>query len=436
MHRSSPPKKQPLPFGTNGQRENLLEDTPAGDNTASYSKGFPPVTMILKAAGGLPPKGQDMNQILFELSDLMRWASTGAINAFDPAFSSAISGYPSGALVLSDAGDKIFISVIDNNTDNPNSTNTGSWKNAADFIGVSESVQQDIDGKLAKEQNGADIPDKPLFRKNVGLVKQTNQFDATAGSIALNTAWGWGGSGYNQAWTAETFLTWARNAANGGRVFRNDTATPYSKRYGSGVFMRAGDTWSLISVGAIAGGPDVNGVRISSGNNSGSETQSYELWTNQNLPNPISASEFAGIPLPFPGAVAPSGFLKCNGQAFDKTTYPILAELYPSGHLPDLRGEFIRGWDDGRKVDTGRALLSSQGDAIRNITATRNGVAEWSDGEDMGAFSTVFKHEAQLAKGSGFCQWGSLTFDASKVVPTAAENRLRNIAFNYIVRAA
>ncbi|MGG2139962.1 hypothetical protein [Symbiopectobacterium sp. RP] len=127
--------------------------------------------MILKAAGGLPPKGQNMNQILFELSDLMRWASTGAINSFDPAFSSAISGYPSGALVLSDAGDKLFISVIDNNTDNPNSTNTGSWKNAADFIGVSESVQQDIDGKLAKDQNGADIPDKNQFVKNLGLTE-------------------------------------------------------------------------------------------------------------------------------------------------------------------------------------------------------------------------------------------------------------------------
>ncbi len=190
-----------------------------------------------------------------------------------------------------------------------------------------------------------------------------------------------------------------------------------------------------MSIGYAVSG-DSGGIVVTSGNVLGTATISQELWTNQNLPNPISASEFAGIPLPFPGAVAPSGFLKCNGQAFDKTTYPILAELYPSGHLPDLRGEFIRGWDDGRKVDTGRALLSSQGDAIRNITATRNGVAEWSDGEDMGAFSTVFKHETQLAKGSGFCQWGSLTFDASKVVPTAAENRPRNIAFNYIVRAA
>ncbi|WP_291830939.1 MULTISPECIES: phage tail protein [Symbiopectobacterium] len=39
----------------------------------------------------------------------------------------------------------------------------------------------------------------------------------------------------------------------------------------------------------------------------------------------MSVDEFAGIPLPFPGAVTPAGFLKCNGQVFNKTTYPILA---------------------------------------------------------------------------------------------------------------
>ncbi|SLM63443.1 Phage tail fiber protein [Dickeya aquatica] len=49
-----------------------------------------------------------------------------------------------------------------------------------------------------------------------------------------------------------------------------------------------------------------------------------------------------------------AGWLKCNGQAFDKTLYPKLARAYPAGVLPDLRGEFIRGWDDGRGVDAGR----------------------------------------------------------------------------------
>ncbi len=47
--------------------------------------------------------------------------------------------------------------------------------------------------------------------------------------------------------------------------------------------------------------------------------------------------------------------------AFTKEQYPVLARAYPTLRLPDLRGEFIRGWDDGRKVDTGRKLLSRKG---------------------------------------------------------------------------
>ncbi len=67
-----------------------------------------------------------------------------------------------------------------------------------------------------------------------------------------------------------------------------------------------------------------------------------------------------GVPVPWPSATPPTGWLKCNGAAFDKVKYPHLATAYPSGKLPDLRGEFIRGWDDGRGIDAGRALLSIQ----------------------------------------------------------------------------
>ncbi|EHR7123427.1 TPA: phage tail protein, partial [Escherichia coli] len=58
-----------------------------------------------------------------------------------------------------------------------------------------------------------------------------------------------------------------------------------------------------------------------------------------------------GVPVPWPSATPPTGWLKCNGAAFDKVKYPHLATAYPSGKLPDLRGEFIRGWDDGRGID-------------------------------------------------------------------------------------
>lgn len=71
-----------------------------------------------------------------------------------------------------------------------------------------------------------------------------------------------------------------------------------------------------------------------------------------------------GVPVPWPSATPPTGWLKCNGAAFSAEEYPELAKAYPTNKLPDLRGEFIRGWDDGRGVDAGRALLSLQNDSF------------------------------------------------------------------------
>jgi hypothetical protein len=73
-----------------------------------------------------------------------------------------------------------------------------------------------------------------------------------------------------------------------------------------------------------------------------------------------------GVPIPWPTNSIPTNFLKMNGQSFNTSTYPLLAQRYPSGVLPDLRGEFIRGWDDSRGVDSGRGLLSWQNFAVEN----------------------------------------------------------------------
>ncbi|HFI8405341.1 TPA: phage tail protein [Escherichia coli] len=142
-----------------------------------------------------------------------------------------------------------------------------------------------------------------------------------------------------------------------------------------------------------------------------------------------------GVPVPWPSATPPTGWLKCNGAAFSAEEYPELAKAYPTNKLPDLRGEFIRGWDDGRGIDTNRSLLSSQGDAIRNIIGALVDVRFNTCPSDSGAFTTSVIGDASSdsIKG-GYAK--RVTFDASRVVPTANENRPRNIAFNYIVRAA
>lgn len=157
MKRSDSPSKQPKPFGINGQREDILPTTPSGDNTASYESGFPPITMILKSAGGLPPKGQDMNQILYELSALCRWASAGALNTFDSTFSTGIGGYPKGSLLFSDDGLNAYINTTDDNTANPNSGGSG-WKDLFTFMGLGSAAKLSAPTALSSANGWMRIP--------------------------------------------------------------------------------------------------------------------------------------------------------------------------------------------------------------------------------------------------------------------------------------
>ena len=141
-----------------------------------------------------------------------------------------------------------------------------------------------------------------------------------------------------------------------------------------------------------------------------------------------------GVPVPWPSATPPTGWLKCNGAPFSAEEYPELAKVYPTNELPDLRGEFIRGWDDGRGVDTGRGILSAQGDAIRNITGWFGAHATVVAKPPFVKFSAPEKAE-NVGVGGGSTQ-NAVKLDLSLSVPTASENRPRSIAFNYIVRAA
>lgn len=154
-----------------------------------------------------------------------------------------------------------------------------------------------------------------------------------------------------------------------------------------------------------------------------------------------------GVPVPWPSATPPTGWLKCNGAAFSAEEYPELAKAYPTNKLPDLRGEFIRGWDDGRGVDSGRTLLSAQGDAIRNITggfgqlrvnSEINAIVDVQgvSGAFYGGTSVRNNINVSMTYANDRKIRQDVHFSAANVVPTANENRPRNIAFNYIVRAA
>lgn len=126
-----------------------------------------------------------------------------------------------------------------------------------------------------------------------------------------------------------------------------------------------------------------------------------------------------GVPVPWPSATPPTGWLKCNGAAFSAEEYPELAKAYPTNKLPDLRGEFIRGWDDGRGVDAGRALLSAQSDLFK---AHHHNFSFFKANAELGGTGAIYDFHGSA---------GRDTEDTG-----GNETRPRNIAFNYIVRAA
>ncbi|HCT7774405.1 tail fiber protein [Klebsiella pneumoniae] len=144
-----------------------------------------------------------------------------------------------------------------------------------------------------------------------------------------------------------------------------------------------------------------------------------------------------GVPIPWPAATAPTGWLKCNSAAFTGAQYPKLAMAYPALVLPDLRAEFIRGWDDGRGIDSSRVLLSSQkgsvipGDDglstpnVVGINNILNNSALW--GMD----------QATIAEITGCYIAVIASTNSSNSIQTniAGISRPRNVAFNYIVRA-
>ena len=148
----------------------------------------------------------------------------------------------------------------------------------------------------------------------------------------------------------------------------------------------------------------------------------------------------AGSILLTAASAPPEGYLAANGAAVSRTAYAdlfgVISTAYGAGdgvstfNLPDLRGEFLRGWDAGRGVDAGRAIGSAQGDAIRNIVASLTGPV------DVPLFSAVsgalFLRDRIRGRpaldSSSHEGMRNLLFDASRVVPTAGEVRPRNVA--------
>lgn len=277
------PKLLSKPWAADGLKNSIpvTRNGSLAQEAATYAEGFPNITMTPISVGGKPPSGKDMNGILHEISAHTVWQNQGGRYRFDQAFCDAIGGYPKGAVLINDASDTEYISLVDANTHNPNSgNNTGKWAVHA--------------GK--------------------GLKASTTQ----AGIVQLSSA------------------------TNSDREDMAATPKAVKAAYDKAVEAVAND-----------------------------------------LPS--------GAVMYFAGQTAPAGWLKADGAAVSRTTYAALfaaiGTTYGAGdgrntfNLPDLRAEFVRGWDDGRGVDSERAFGSAQGHAVANHYHP-TGVF-WSDNDDL-----------------------------------------------------
>lgn len=121
------PVFMPEAFAVNasGSFRNTIPDTTVSTQLASWSLGFPPLTMTPIVSGGKPPFGQDFNGVLYALSTHAFYAQAGELPLYSALVSAAISGYALGTLLGSTDGTTVWFNILDGNTSDPDASGAG-----------------------------------------------------------------------------------------------------------------------------------------------------------------------------------------------------------------------------------------------------------------------------------------------------------------------
>jgi hypothetical protein len=136
MLASAIPTSFPLTFGASAGA-GFIHPIPTASQisitpgAASLTDGFPPLNFLPVSAGGVPPFGKDMNGILKAITQAVQWQQAGGLPIYNSTFSTAIGGYPHGAVLIKASGVGFWCSTADNNTSNPD-TGGANWITAID----------------------------------------------------------------------------------------------------------------------------------------------------------------------------------------------------------------------------------------------------------------------------------------------------------------
>ncbi|WP_258230297.1 gp53-like domain-containing protein, partial [Salmonella enterica] len=200
MKLNDKPRQLAVPFASTGDKNNIpdkaTQQTKESGN-AAYDSGFPPVTMTPISAGGIPPHGKDFNGLMHDITAAIRYVQAGGLYTYNADFAGAIGGYAKDAILAGVSTTAVWLNTIDDNLTDPEGADSAGWVNlladplklflwqknnlsdlqnkgtARDNLQVYSQEQTDLK-YLAKDQNGADIPDKPRFVQNIGLKETLN----------------------------------------------------------------------------------------------------------------------------------------------------------------------------------------------------------------------------------------------------------------------
>ena len=157
----------------------------------------------------------------------------------------------------------------------------------------------------------------------------------------------------------------------------------------------------------------------------------------------------SGSIIAFAGTTIPDGYLLCNGQEISRLDYEDLFEAIGTTYgstsgttfkVPDLRGKFIRGNGSttinhgsyGNTTHTSAAIGITQGDTIRNIVGNLGGARDDNSTLPISGPFAAIDPAGNFGGGVGTLK--DINFNASRVVPTANENRPINMSMNYIIK--
>lgn len=157
---------------------------------------------------------------------------------------------------------------------------------------------------------------------------------------------------------------------------------------------------------------------------SANPTDALGAATKQYVDGAAAGATLSGAIVMWGGSSVPTGWLECNGQS--TASAPNLVPIYGT-NVPDLRGEFVRGWSNGRPgVDVGRVLKGAQGQDVQPHTHTPPAGYQY--------VTDPFTGDGQI-DGSNHTGEGERNAGApASAVNAGAETRPRNVALMFIVK--